>query len=74
LALDFRDFFDWLDRRDGTLPPALRASDSPIAIACFRLFTFRPEPLRSVSCFRLRIARATLRLAFLPYFAMPALL
>ena len=29
----------------GTLPPALRACDRPIAIACFLLVTFFPEPL-----------------------------
>ena len=29
----------------GTLPPAFLASDNPIAIACFLLVTFLPEPL-----------------------------
>src|SRR5262245_24690140 len=28
---------------DGTLAPRSRASESPMAIACFRLFTARPE-------------------------------
>src|SRR5688572_18153283 len=28
----------------GTLPPSLRASDKPIAIACLRLFTVLPDP------------------------------
>ena len=31
----------------GTLPPAFRASDNPIAIACFLLVTFLPERLHS---------------------------
>jgi len=40
---------DW---RDGTLPPARRAWDNPIAIACLRLRTFLPErPERSVPRF-----------------------
>jgi hypothetical protein len=35
--------------RFGTFFPSRRASESPIAIACFRLFTFLPErPLFSV--------------------------
>jgi hypothetical protein len=37
--------------RAGTLPPLARASLKPIAIACFRLVTFRPEPLLSVPFF-----------------------
>jgi len=45
---DFFDDFPFL----GTLAPALRASDSPIAIACFLLFTFLPDPLRKVPCLR----------------------
>jgi hypothetical protein len=54
----------------GTLAPARRASDKPIAIACLRLVTFLPErPLRSVPRFRSSIARLTfwdaLRLYFL---------
>ena len=31
------------ERFDGTLPPARRASLSPMAMACLRLFTFLPE-------------------------------
>jgi hypothetical protein len=56
--------------RDGTLAPLSRASLSPIAIACFRLVTRRPEPLLSVPFFRRRIAEATFFDADLPYFAM----
>jgi hypothetical protein len=60
----FADFF-------GTLPPARRASDSPIAIACLRLFTFLPDlPLRNVPALRSCIAFSTLDCAFLPYFAI----
>jgi hypothetical protein len=76
----FEDFFeeDFLDEaffddflRDGTLPPSRRASESPIAIACLRLFTFFPElPLFSVPCLRSCIAFSTLSSAFLPYFAI----
>jgi hypothetical protein len=71
---DFRD--DDFRREDdrflrGTLPPARRASDSPMAIACFRLVTFLPDrPLRSVPRFRSCIAFATFCEAFRPYFAM----
>jgi hypothetical protein len=58
-------------RRLGTLPPARRACDSPIAIACFLLVTFLPErPLRSVPRLRSFIAFLTLVDAFLPYLAM----
>jgi hypothetical protein len=49
------------------LPPARRASESPIAIACFRLVTFLPErPDRSLPAFISRIERSTLRLAVFP--------
>ena len=51
-------FFDD-DRRAGTLAPFLRASLNPIAIACFRLVTVRPDPLLSLPFFRRRIADFT---------------
>src|SRR3989441_6711791 len=54
----------------GTLPPAFLASDSPIAIACFLLFTFLPEPLLRVPFFRSCIAFSTFSDAFLPYLAI----
>jgi hypothetical protein len=41
------------------LAPFFRASDNPIAIACFRLVTLRPLLLRSVPAFRRRIVRFT---------------
>ncbi|MBV8197472.1 MAG: hypothetical protein JO263_05015 [Candidatus Eremiobacteraeota bacterium] len=54
--------------REGTFAPERRASLKPIAMACFRLFTFLPDrpdlsSPRFISC----IARLTLRPAFGPY-------
>jgi hypothetical protein len=63
------DFFD--DEADflGTFFPSLRASLSPIAMACLRLFTFFPEPpLLSVPSFISCIALCTLFDAPLLYF------
>src|SRR6202050_2535121 len=52
----------------GTSAPAARASESPIAIACLRLLTLRPErPLFNVPALRFFIARSTLLEAFLEY-------
>jgi hypothetical protein len=61
---------DPADLRDGTLAPLLRASFKPIAIACFRLVTLRPELLFRVPRFRRRIVDSTFLEADLPYFAM----
>lgn len=59
-------------RSRGTFFPFALASESPIAIACFRLFTFFPEPPeRSVPRFRLCIARSTSFEAPLLYFLPP---
>ena len=55
----------------GTFAPFARASDNPIAIACFLLVTlppFPPRPLRNVPFFRFFIALSTRLLAALPYF------
>jgi hypothetical protein len=53
----------------GTFAPSRRASARPIAIACLRLLTLRPErPLFSVPDLRFFIARPTLADAFLEYF------
>jgi hypothetical protein len=53
--------------RGGTLAPARRAWDRPMAIACLRLLTFLPErPLRSVPRLRSCIALFTFCCAFLP--------
>jgi hypothetical protein len=52
----------------------LRASESAIAIACFRLFTlppFPPFPLRNVPRFRRRIARSTSLLVLGLYLRLP---
>src|SRR5207253_518434 len=54
------------DFRAGTLAPFFLASESPIAIACLRLFTVPPWPdlpLLSVPFFRRRIALSTVLLA-----------
>src|SRR6266516_3214807 len=52
----------------GTFAPACRASERPMAMACFRLVTFLPErPLFSVPRFRSCIARSTFFEAFLLY-------
>jgi hypothetical protein len=60
-----------LRRRLGTFPPARRASDRPMAMACLRLFTRLPErPLFSVPRFLLCIARFTFERAFWPYRAI----
>src|SRR5437763_16376536 len=62
----FVDFFELFF--DGTLPPARRASERPMAMACLRLFTFFPEePLFSVPCLRSCIAFSTFSPAFFPY-------
>src|SRR4030095_12560660 len=54
----------------GTFAPFFLASLRPIAIACLRLFTFRPEPLFNVPFFRRRIVDFTLFDADLLYFAI----
>src|SRR5580704_8004252 len=54
----------------GTLAPFFRASESPIAIACLRLFTtppLPPFPERSVPFFSRRTALSTLLPAAFPY-------
>ena len=57
----------------GTFAPARRAFESPIAIACLRLFTrFFDRPDRSVPRLRSRIVSRTFAEAFLPYRAMSA--
>jgi hypothetical protein len=67
-VLRFLEAF-FFDAFFGTLLPLARASDRPIAIACLRLFTLRPErPLFSVPALRFFIARSTLSDAFLEYF------
>src|SRR2546423_15612044 len=68
--LFFDDFF-FEDFFFGTLPPSFRASDNPIAIACFLLVTFLPDfPLFKVPSLRSCIAFLTFFCAFLPYLAI----
>src|SRR5437773_10267524 len=58
----------------GTLAPFLRASDNPMAMACFRLLTLPPLPPlpeRSVPRFLRRIALSTVLPAALPYLRRP---
>ena len=53
----------------GTFCPAALASERPIAMACLRLLTVRPErPLFSVPALRFFITRSTVADAFLEYF------
>ena len=66
-ARSFCGFADY--RFFGTFAPDRRASDKPIAIACFLLVTFLPElPLRSVPRLRSRMTFSTFSPAFFPYF------
>jgi hypothetical protein len=68
-ALRFAAFF--FTAFFGTFAPLRRASESPIAIACLRLATLRPEPpLFNVPALRFFIARSTLAEAFFEYRAM----
>jgi hypothetical protein len=53
----------------GTFFPSALASERPIAIACLRLVTFRPErPLFKVPALRFFITRSTSAEVFLEYF------
>jgi hypothetical protein len=68
---DFRflELFLFFERFFGTFMPSALASERPIAIACLRLLTFRPErPLFRVPALRFFIARPTLADAFFEYF------
>jgi hypothetical protein len=59
-----------LVRLRGTFAPFFRASESPIAMACLRLFTvppLPPRPLLRVPFFRRRIALSTRFDADFPY-------
>jgi hypothetical protein len=65
------DFFEafFFEAFFGTFMPSARASDSPIAIACLRLVTLRPErPLFNVPALRFFITRSTSAEALLEYF------
>jgi hypothetical protein len=68
-ALRFFAVLRFFEAFFGTFLPSALASESPIAIACLRLFTFLPErPLFSVPALRFFIARPTLADAFFEYF------
>lgn len=60
-----------LDLRAGTFAPSFRASESPMAIACFGFVTFFPLPLRSLPSFISCISLWTFFCAFGPYFLPP---
>jgi hypothetical protein len=67
-AVFFFEAFRFFDAFFGTFLPLALASDSPIAIACLRLLTLRPErPLFSVPALRFFIARLTSADAFFEY-------
>jgi hypothetical protein len=66
-AFFFEAFF--FDAFFGTFLPSALASDSPIAMACLRLVTLRPErPLFKVPALRFFITRSTSADALLEYF------
>jgi hypothetical protein len=67
-ALRFLELFLFFEAFFGTFLPSALASERPIAIACLRLLTFRPErPLFRVPALRFFIARSTLADAFFEY-------
>ena len=71
--LTFARYFFLLDFQEllrGTFAPFFRASLSPMAMACLRLVTFRPDQLLSVPFFLRRIADSTVFEADFPYFAI----
>jgi hypothetical protein len=59
-------FFEDAFLAGGTLPPSRRASERPMAMACLRLVTFLPDPLRSFPRLSSCISVSTLSLAFFP--------
>jgi hypothetical protein len=69
-------FFAEADRDGGggTLAPDLRASDKPMAMACFGFFTLRPLPDFSLPFLKAFISRSTDDCALGPYFLPEAFL
>jgi hypothetical protein len=68
-AFRFFAVFRFFEAFLGTFAPEALASERPIAMACLRLLTFRPDrPLFNVPVLRFFIARPTLADAFLEYF------
>src|SRR5436189_6394180 len=73
LFLDEDFFLD--DFFFGSFPPSLRASDNPMAIACFLLVTFLPDlPPFSLPSLRSCIAFLSFFCAFFPYLAISHLI
>jgi hypothetical protein len=73
----YPSYFDFFVFRLGTFFPCFRASERPIAIACFRLLTtppLPPLPRFSAPFFRLRIAFSTVFEAPFEYFLAIVLL
>jgi hypothetical protein len=67
-ALRFLAVFLFFEAFFGTFFPSALASERPMAIACLRLLTLRPDrPLFNVPALRFFIARPTLADAFLEY-------
>jgi hypothetical protein len=67
-AFRFFDVLRFFEAFFGTFLPFALASDRPIAIACLRLLTLRPErPLFNVPALRFFIARLTSVDAFFEY-------
>jgi hypothetical protein len=67
--LRFLELFLFFERFFGTFLPSALAPERPIAIACLRLLTLRPDrPLFRVPALRFFIARPTLAEAFFEYF------
>jgi len=56
------------ERLRGTFAPLARASESPMAMACLRLVTFRPPRVVRDPRFRRRMALLTIDPALVPYF------
>src|ERR1700722_6548247 len=54
----------------GTFAPSLRASDKPMATACFLLVTFLPLPLFNLPSFISCMVSCTFSCAFSEYFAI----
>jgi hypothetical protein len=65
-----RECLSFISSCGATRLPLRRASERPIAIACFRLLTFRPLPDLSVPRLRLRMAPFTSLDALREVFAM----
>ncbi len=68
------DEFRLEERRDGTLSPSRRASEIPMAMACFLFFTLRRPPDFNSPCLNSCITLPILLLALRPYLRREELL